>query len=80
MKNYFPMLRSKGVALKSCVAIASIGFSVGAHAALPAWVATSVTQAQEDGLDMIDLIGPAVAAIVIGFVIIKLFKRGANKI
>jgi len=51
-----------------------------AEAALPAVVGTTITGISTDGLALIDLVWPVVGAIVGGFILIKLFKRGASKI
>ncbi|MGZ6005444.1 MAG: major coat protein [Candidatus Saccharimonadales bacterium] len=51
-----------------------------AQAALPAVVGTTITGIQTDGLALIDLVWPVVGAIIGGFILIKLFKRGASKI
>ena len=80
MKNTFALLRSKGLKLQAAIVASTLVLSNTVHAALPAWATTSVTQAQTDGLALIELVGPAVAAVTIGFVLIKIFKRGANKI
>lgn len=47
-----------------------------ASAAVPVAASTALTDLSTDGLAMIDLIWPVVAAITIGFVLIRLFKRG----
>ncbi|MDD4972612.1 MAG: hypothetical protein PHT07_24535 [Paludibacter sp.] len=49
-------------------------------AALPAVVGTTLTAVQTDGLALIDLIWPVVGAITGGFILFKLFKRGASKV
>lgn len=54
--------------------------TVTAYAALPATVGTTLTALQTDGLALIDLVWPVVGAIVGGFILLKLFKRGASKI
>jgi hypothetical protein len=51
-----------------------------AAAELPAAATTAITSIQTDGLAVIDAMWPVIAAIVVGFVIIKLFKRGASKV
>lgn len=50
-----------------------------AQAALNAGVATAFTSLQTDALALIDLIWPVVTAVTVGFIIIGLFKKGANK-
>ncbi len=51
-----------------------------AHAALPAVVGTTLTEIQTDALALIDLLWPVVLAVMGAFVLIKLAKRGGNKI
>jgi hypothetical protein len=58
------------------LALASIG---SAEAALNAGVSTAFTNLQSDALALIDLIWPVVTAVTVGFIIIGLFKKGANK-
>jgi len=61
--------------------LASLGLMVGAaHAELPASVATSVTAIQTDGTAIFDLVFPVVAAFLGLAIVIKLFKRFANKV
>jgi len=56
-------------------------FGVGtASAALSTEVATGLTALQTDALALIDLVWPVVVAITIGFVVLKLFKRGVSKV
>jgi hypothetical protein len=69
--------------LKNRLAVILVGFlaSVGSvSAALPLVVGTTMTGIQADGLALIDLVWPVVGAIVGGFLLIKIFKRGAAKI
>ncbi len=51
-----------------------------ASAALPAAAGTAFTDLQTDGLALVDLAWPVVAAITIAFIAIKLFKKAANKV
>lgn len=55
-------------------------FSAGSYAALPAVVGTELTSVQTDALAAIDLVWPVVMAVLGGFIIMKIVKRGANKI
>ena len=51
-------------------------FAVGAaHAELPAAASSAFTATQTDGLALIDLAWPVMAAIVGGFVLLRLAKR-----
>lgn len=61
------------------LAVFSLGVTT-AQAALPTAATTALTDLQTDGLALIDAVWPVVAAITIGFVVIKLFKRGSNKV
>ncbi|MDT8385160.1 MAG: major coat protein [Gammaproteobacteria bacterium] len=54
--------------------------SVGAFAAVPAVVGTTITGMQTDALSVIDLIWPIFAAIVGGFFLFKIVKRGIAKL
>ena len=49
-------------------------------AALPAVVGTTLTDIQTDALAAIDLVWPVVLAVLAGFVIMKIVKRGVNKV
>lgn len=80
MKNLYTFMRTRGAKLNVAIAAFAGVLATNAQAAVPAWASTAVTNAQDDGLAFIALIGPAVAAVTIGFVLIKIFKRGANKI
>jgi hypothetical protein len=51
-----------------------------ASAALPAVVGTTLTAISTDGMALVDLVWPVVGAITGGFILFKLFKRGASKI
>ncbi len=62
------------------VLAASMAVVTGASADLPTAATTAITTMQTDGLALIDAIWPVVAAITVGFVIIKLFKRGSGKV
>ena len=63
---------------KACAAISTLAVTAVAHAALPAAATTAFTTIQEDGLDLIDLAWPVAIAITGGFILLKLFKRGAR--
>lgn len=61
-------------------AIVVVGFvAAGAHAALPEGASTAFTTIQTDGLALIDLAWPVAVAITGGFILLKLFKRAANR-
>lgn len=48
------------------------------HAALPTAAGTAFTSLQQDVLDMIDLAWPVVAAVTVGFILLRVFKRAAS--
>jgi len=75
-------LRNLGKKYGSKVAVASslVFASMSSFAALPAVIATSLTEIQTDGLAMADLIWPVVAALFGAALLFKLFKRFGNKI
>ncbi|WP_089138190.1 major coat protein [Vibrio rumoiensis] len=62
----------------SVVAVAALG-SVGAHAELPAGAATAMAEVQTMVTDILAAVWPIVTALTVGFIGIKLFKKGANK-
>ena len=79
MKNIFCKLRSRGVALQ----VAILGLSVAAssaHAVLPTWATTMVTDAGTAGSDSASAVGPVIGAVMVAGIIIKLVKRFGNKI
>lgn len=80
MKNSFSVLRSKGVALKASLVALTLAASAGAHAALPAWATSMITDAGDNVTAVLTAIGPIIAISVGGFLVIKLIKRGASKI
>jgi hypothetical protein len=64
----------------AAVLLASSTLSMGAYAALPASVGTTVTSIQADGQSVFDLVFPVVAAFVGLTIVIKLFKRFAKSV
>ena len=64
------------------IALASIFalFTVQANAALPAEVTTAFTTLQTDFDALIALAWPVIAAVTIGFLLIKFFKKATNKV
>lgn len=65
----------KMLALAALVAASALP----AHAELPAGAATVFTSIQTDGLALIDLAWPVMGSIVLGLLIMKLFKKVTNK-
>lgn len=94
LKNCYEATKQKAVAVGQAAksaALAVVGTVTGgvaaltttvqeAHAALPASVGTTVTSIQTDGTAVFDLVFPVIATFVGLVVIIKLFKRFANKL
>jgi hypothetical protein len=62
------------------IGFASLFVAPIASAALPAVATTTFDAIETDGLALIDLVWPVLGSIVGGFILIKLFKRGAAKI
>lgn len=54
--------------------------AAGAHAALPTEAAAAFASAQTNVTDILAVLWPIVASLTGGFLLIKLFKRGAGKI
>lgn len=72
---------SKKVAAKAAVlAMAAIGMVGAAHAELPASVTTTMATIQADGQALFDAVFPVVGVLVGLGIVIKLFKRFANKV
>ena len=65
---------------KSALSACLLTVTSGAFAALPTAATDAITAINTDGLALIDAIWIPVAAIVGGFILIKLFKRGASKV
>lgn len=74
-KQFRNVARTAGLAVTSALAVVG-----SAQAALPASVTSAMTSIQTDGMALIDLAWPVIAALVGGFVLIKLFKRAASKV
>lgn len=80
MKNAFSILRARGVAVKSAVAVLATVAATSAHAALPAWATAIVTAGTDAVTDTSTAIGPVIALSVGAVLVIRLIKRFANKI
>jgi uncharacterized membrane protein YeaQ/YmgE (transglycosylase-associated protein family) len=50
------------------------------NAAVPIAATTALTDLQTDALAIVDLVWPVVGAVTIAFILIKIFRRGANKV
>jgi len=67
---------SKGRAAAGVAALSPLS----ALAALPTGAETAFTTLQTDALSLIDLAWPAVIAVTVGFIILKMFKKAAGKV
>ena len=65
--------------LKSVVAVATVVASAGAMAALPTEASTAFGTISTNVTEILAAIWPIVALSTGGFILIKLFKKGANK-
>lgn len=79
MKVTAAVLR-KSALVRAALGSALMVGSVAAHAALPAAVGTTVTAIQTDGQAVFDLVFPVVGVFIGLAIVIKLFKRFANKV
>jgi TRAP-type C4-dicarboxylate transport system permease small subunit len=66
--------------LKLLALISGLFVSLSALAALPAAATQAFTDLQTDGIALVNAAWPVVGAIVVAFVLIKLFRRAANKV
>jgi len=61
------------------VAASSLGMIASAHAALPTEATAAFTTISGNVTDVLAAMWPIIALSVGGFVLVKLFKKGANK-
>ena len=80
MKTTFSMLRTKGASMKAAIVAASLVAASQAHAEVPAWASTLLTELGDDVTAILALVGPVVMIAIGGFKVIGLIKRGAAKI
>lgn len=61
--------------------VAGLGIlaTASAHAALPPEAAAAFVSIQDNVTDVLAVVWPIVVAMTGGFILIKLFKKGANK-
>jgi hypothetical protein len=78
--KFLSAVRSRAAQFTAAVSALFLGVISNAHAELPTGATTAFTSVQADALALIDLAWPAVIAVVTGFIILKLFKKAANKI
>ena len=65
--------------LAAVAAVVALSAAVPAHAELPTGAAAVFTSIQTDGLALIDLAWPVMGAVVVGLIIMKLFKKVTGK-
>lgn len=83
MQKSYRMIKSVANKCAASVAAAGVVLAVtagSAMAALPASVGTTVTGIQTDGQAVFDLVFPVVGVFLGLTIVIKLFKRFANKV
>ena len=78
MKQKLEILRSRSFRLASA-GVVLVGASGAAHAELPAPVAAAFTTLTDNFTAMELLAWPVLATITGGFILMKLFKKSANK-
>jgi hypothetical protein len=74
MKNFFNQVLGFMLAVIGLM----FGFIPASFAALPAAAVTGLTTLQTDVLDLVDEIWPVMVAITVAFILLRVFKRGAN--
>ncbi len=65
--------------LRALFASVTLGISSFVHAAVPTEAATAVTDLITDAGTFIASLWPLVVAVIIGFIFMKLFKKGVSK-
>lgn len=78
--SIFQKTNARVTAVKASVLFSLFALASGAHAALPAWATSMITDASDNVTAVLTAIGPVIAVSVGGFLVIKLIKRGASKI
>lgn len=78
MKNTFTVLRSRGA--KVAVAASALLAAAGARAELPAWATAMFTEIDGAVDSTIGAVMPIAAVVIVAFVVLRVAKRGANKI
>lgn len=73
------VVKRASVALLGMLAFCA-AFVQTAVAAVPVAASTAITEIQTDGLAMVDLLWPVIGALTVAFVLIKIFKKGGNKV
>lgn len=73
-----PSFSRRGAGM-SVAAVAALLASVSAHAALPTVVSDAITSFQTDTVSLINLGWPFLIAVFGGMLLMKLFKKVANK-
>lgn len=78
--SIFQKMNGRVTAVKASVVASLLVLASGAHAALPTWATSMITDASDNVTAVLATIGPVVAISIGGFLVIKLIKRGASKI
>lgn len=72
-------VKNRVVALSTVTAGMGL-MTMQAQAALPTAVGDAFTLLETDAESLINLAWPVIAAVVVAFILVKLFKRGASKV
>lgn len=78
MKNVFTVIRSHGA--KVVVASTALLAAAGARAELPSWATSMFTEIDGAVDSTIAAVMPIAAVVIVAFVVLRVAKRGANKI
>lgn len=73
-------LRNTAARVRAGLAGTALVLGTAAHAALPTEATTAFTTLKTDSESLIAAAWPVVAAVVVGFVLLSLFKRAASKV
>lgn len=81
-KNVFGVLRSKGVALKSCVAAGLLlpSLAMAQTGGLPSWASSMISDMESSATALIAAIVSVVAIVLVAQVVIRLTKRFSKAI
>lgn len=74
------MFKNRNTAAKAGIVATVTGLASAAHAAVPAEVTTAFSSISELANGVLALVWPIAIAITVGYVGIKHFKKGANKV
>ena len=82
MNTKFALLRSRGIAVKTAAVLSMAVATSSAHAeaTLPTWATSMITDAGTQAGLVLAAVGTVIGTVLAGFLVIKLVKRGVNKI